>query len=74
VVWLLLPPLQESVSSAKLAVLEGKQHEEERVRAKLAALSSRLQELNKEAVALVWDYSIAVDLLSYLDMYLYRQD
>lgn len=55
-------------------MLEGKQHEEERVRAKLAALSSRLQELNKEAVALVWDYSIAVDLLSYLDMYLYRQD
>lgn len=45
--------LQDSVSSAQQTVLEGKQREEEKVRTRLAALSDRLQKLNKEAVALV---------------------
>ena len=45
--------LQEGVSSAQKAVLEERQQEEEKVRTKLASLSTKLQQLSKEAVALV---------------------
>ena len=45
--------LQDGVTSDHGAALEQRQQEEERVRSRLAALSSRLQELNREAVALV---------------------
>ena len=41
------------MSSAQRAVLEERQREEERVRARVASLTTRLQQLSKEAVALV---------------------
>jgi hypothetical protein len=44
--------MMEGVSSGQKAQLEERQKEEEKVRAKLASLSAKLQQLGKETVAL----------------------
>jgi hypothetical protein len=44
--------MQDGISAAQRAVLDEKQRVEEKLRARLATLATRLQHLNKEAVAL----------------------
>ena len=46
------------MSSGQKAQLEERQKEEEKVRAKLASLSAKLQQLGKETVALVGAVSV----------------
>ena len=45
--------MKDGVSSAQRAVLAERQREEERVRVRVSALTDKLQQLNKETVALV---------------------
>ena len=58
------------MTSDHRAALEQRHQEEERVRSRLATLSSRLQELNREAVALVSGKAPAV-LCMCACMYMY---
>ena len=53
--------VQDGVSAAHRAVLDEKLRDEEKLRGRLTALTTRLQQSNKEAVAMVCDDHLSQD-------------